>query len=52
MQVMDLKRSGQSTILIETLHAIVGTIALQNGGDAASTLIRERILKTPSPSEE
>ncbi|KAF8541591.1 ribonuclease-III-like-domain-containing protein, partial [Trichophaea hybrida] len=42
----DLTRSGEAGIAIDCLHAIIGAVALQKGGDVAVQFIRETILKT------
>lgn len=44
VQVQDLQTSGIDTVLRETVHAIVGAIALQKGGDVANQIVRQRIL--------
>lgn len=44
-QVNRLKASGVETVLAHTLYAIVGAIALQKGGDAATQAVRQRILQ-------
>lgn len=44
-QVADLKSSGVAPVMSGAIYAIVGAIALQHGGKAASRVVRERILK-------
>lgn len=52
MQVEDLVRSGQSTVAVETLHAIIGMLTLQKGGDVASRFCREKILSPGSRAKK
>jgi large subunit ribosomal protein L15 len=39
-----LESSGVDVVLAQTIYAIVGAVALQNGGDVATKLAKERIL--------
>lgn len=39
-----LESSGVEVVLAQTMYAIVGAVALQNGGDVAAKLAKERIL--------
>jgi len=41
----DLVSSGQETVLSQALYAIVGAVALQRGGEVATRVVRERILR-------
>ncbi|TGO23248.1 hypothetical protein BPAE_0138g00010 [Botrytis paeoniae] len=41
----DLEKSGLELVLATSLYAIIGAIALQKGGDVATRVARERILK-------
>ncbi|KAI9807218.1 MAG: hypothetical protein M1825_005936 [Sarcosagium campestre] len=43
-QPTDLHGSGIDAVLVESLFAIVGAVALQKGGEAAANVARERIL--------
>lgn len=36
--------SGQDVVLAHCMHAVVGAIALQKGGEVACRTVRERIL--------
>ncbi|KAM0817949.1 putative Ribonuclease-III-like-domain-containing protein [Seiridium cardinale] len=44
-QTESLRASGISVVMSGALYAIVGAVALQHGGKAASRVVRERILK-------
>ncbi|KAI0392844.1 RNase III domain-containing protein [Xylariaceae sp. FL0594] len=46
----NLSGSGLSTVLSSTIYAIVGAIALQNGGKAAHKIVQDRILRIIHPS--
>ena len=39
-----MEGSGQDAVLSQALYAIVGAVALQNGGEVANRVARERIL--------
>ena len=42
-----MKISGMDIVLVQSLYAIVGAVALQKGGEIANRIARERILNAP-----
>ncbi|CAE7186777.1 hypothetical protein CFE70_006502 [Pyrenophora teres f. teres 0-1] len=44
MRADNLKGSGIETVLMTTLYAIVGAVALERGGEVANKLVQEKIL--------
>ncbi|KAL9091026.1 MAG: hypothetical protein Q9159_001652 [Coniocarpon cinnabarinum] len=44
-QINRLKASGVDTVLAHTIYAIVGAVALRRGGAAATSVVRERVLR-------
>lgn len=43
-QADDLQASGQESVYMTTLYAVVGAIALERGGEAANKVCQEQIL--------
>jgi dsRNA-specific ribonuclease len=43
-QADDLKGSGQETVLMTSLYAIVGALALERGGEVANKVVQDKIL--------
>lgn len=44
LQHQNLVASGVDSVLVQTLYAIVGALALEKGGVVANTTVKERIL--------
>lgn len=44
-QVESLGASGVNLIMVHSMYAIIGAIALQKGGDVAARVAREKVLK-------
>ena len=44
-QVHRLKASGIDTVLAHTIYALIGAVALRRGGAAATSVVRERVLR-------
>ena len=44
-QIRRLKASGIDTVLAHTIYAIIGAVALRRGGAAATSVVRERVLR-------
>lgn len=41
----NLAGSGVDTVAAHTLYSIIGALALQRGGEVATAVVRERVLK-------
>jgi large subunit ribosomal protein L15 len=44
MQADDLKGSGIESVLMTSLYAIVGAVALEQGGEVANKVVQDKIL--------
>jgi large subunit ribosomal protein L15 len=44
MQADDLQGSGIESVLMTSLYAIVGAIALEKGGEVANKVVQDKIL--------
>jgi large subunit ribosomal protein L15 len=44
VQADDLKGSGIESVLMTSLYAIVGAVALEKGGEVANKIVQDKIL--------
>jgi large subunit ribosomal protein L15 len=44
VQADDLRGSGIESVLMTSLYAIVGAVALEKGGEAANKVVQDKIL--------
>lgn len=45
LQADNLHASGQDAVLVTSLYAIIGAVALERGGEAANKIVQQRILE-------